>query len=154
MLVVLWFCLLTKLNSDLIEIVMVSLYKHNCHDLLRLDIQYNKQTIYRWKGETTEPTWELRLDMCWLKPFFLTNSQCIMADIIKKSPEVGISHNFFFNFTAVPQVFSDGFKSKKVQNMCFLHSLNAVCVSFSCVFCPSSCWNILHKTTAGPREEL
>lgn len=33
---------------------------------------------------------------------------------LKKSSEVGISHNFFFlNFTAVPQGFSDGFKSKK-----------------------------------------
>lgn len=43
----------------------------------------NKQFIGKKKGGTT---WELRLIMCWLNPFFnpLTNSQWIVADIFKK----------------------------------------------------------------------
>lgn len=98
------------------------------------------------KGETTEPTWELRLDMCWLKPFFLPTHKASWLTSLKNHQMLVsatiLNFLFFIYFTAVPRVFSDGFKSKKVQNMCFLHSLNAVCVSFSCVFCPSSCSNI------------
>lgn len=56
--VVLWFCF-DELSSS--QIVVVS-----------MDIQNNEQTVYRWKWKTTEPTWELRLGMCWLKPFFFS----------------------------------------------------------------------------------
>lgn len=41
------FCFVTKSSSDLAETVTVSSYRHNCQDPIQLDIQNNKQTIYR-----------------------------------------------------------------------------------------------------------
>lgn len=81
-----------------LQTVMVSSYDHNCHDLHWLHIQNNTQEtgeIYRWK--TTEPTWELRLDMCWFNPFF---HNAVWLTSLKKSSEVNISHKFklFFLF--------------------------------------------------------
>lgn len=38
-----------------------------------------------------------------VKAFFLTNSQSIMADIIKKSSDVSISHNFKLSFFILQQ---------------------------------------------------
>lgn len=99
------FSFATKQSSDLAETVTVSSYGHNCQDLLQLDVQNNKQTIYRWfRGEITEPTWELRLNMCWLKPFFLPTHNASWLTSLKKSSEVSISHifsflSFFFSFS-------------------------------------------------------
>lgn len=111
------------------------------------------QTVHRWKWKTT---WERRLGMCcWLKPFFfLTNIQSIMADIIiiiififffRKITECYDQPRFFsFNLQQCHQhsVALQAHESPQICAFFLLHSLNAVCVSFSCVFCPSFCSNI------------
>lgn len=102
------------------------------------------------KGKTTELMWELRLDMCWLKPFFfIPTHNASWLTSFKKNHRMLVSAtvlNFLFFFIIMLQQCHEcsvmASSPKKVQNMCFLHSLNAVCVSVSCVFCPSSCWNI------------
>lgn len=101
-------------------------------------------------GDVGKTALEQRLCMCcWLKPFFLTNIQSIMADIFfslkKKNHSTLGSATYFFlliysNATSVQRCF----QIHKSLQICafFLHSLNAVCVSFSCVFCPSFYLNI------------
>lgn len=106
------------------------------------DWLFFRKVTHNWK-KPTEPPWELRLGMWSVKPFFSTKHHGRYLFIfLKKSFNVSISQNLFY-FTAVPQAFSEGFKSTNVPNMCLsLHSLSVVCVSFSCVFCPSFCQNI------------
>lgn len=76
---------------------IVSLHKHNCCDLLRRDIQNNKQTILHVRRGNHRANMILKAGYVLVKAFFLINSQCIMADIIlKKSSDVSFSHIFLF----------------------------------------------------------
>lgn len=84
-----------------------------------------KTTSTQLTGEKGKTTRELRLDMCWLKPFFLP-SQNARADILKKSSDVRISHNFkLFLFVILQQchecpVMASCPKKSKISAFCIV----------------------------------
>lgn len=91
----------------------------------------SETTSKHFTGEKGKTTWELRLDMCWLKPFFLPTHHPSWLTSLKKSSDVSISHNVKLSFFILQQCHE--WCGKKVQNMCFLHSSQcSLCFLFLC----------------------